>query len=160
MVKVNPAVQPRNQPTSTSCWYTCLQMLFDWKKKDSSKIIETMDQSPNLFPDYMLKNGIAPSECKETAKILGLGFAGDGDTYPDVMANALRSHGPYWVAGMWTKNSSHVIVVTSCDPETGAIRYINPWNNFDLSDSPGDIDWLNARGSVWKQTLGSMMYWV
>lgn len=83
-----------------------------------------MDQSPNLFPYYMLDNGISPSECKETAQILGLGCAGDGDTYPDLLANALKSQGPYWVARMWQKGHSHVIVVTACDLETGAIRYI------------------------------------
>lgn len=160
MYKVSPPVAPRNQPTSTTCWYTCLQMLFEWKKKDPSKLIPTMDTSPDLFPYYMLENGIAPSECKPTAKVLGLGYAGDGDTYPDVLANALKSHGPYWVAGMWTKNYSHVIVVTGCDPDTGAIKYINPWCNYDLSESIADVDWLNARGKVWKSTLGSMMYWV
>jgi hypothetical protein len=61
---------------------------------------------------------------------------------------------------MWQKNSSHVIVVTACNPDTGNIRYINPWMNHDLSDSQSGIDWLNARGDVWKQTLGSLMYWV
>jgi hypothetical protein len=158
--KVTPAVEAMNQPTSTSCWYTCLRMLFKWKGRDSSKILEKMDQSPNLFPYYMLDNGIAPSECKETAKMLGLGYAGDGEIDAEVLANALKSHGPYWVAGMWTKNSSHVIVVTACNPSTGQIRYINPWMNHDLSDSVGGIDWLNARGDVWKQTLGSLMYWI
>jgi Papain-like cysteine protease AvrRpt2 len=149
-----------NQPTSTSCWYTCLTMLFKWKKRDAGTILSKMDQSPNLYPSYMLENGIAPSECKETAKMLGLGYAGDGEIDAQALADALKSHGPYWVAGMWQKNSSHVIVVTACNPDTGNIRYINPWMNVDLSDTVSNIDWLNKRGDVWKQTLGSLMYWV
>ncbi len=157
---VTPAVDPLNQPTSSSCWYVCLKMLFNWKKRDTSKILETMDSSPRLFPYYMLDNGIAPGECKETAKVLGLSWAGDGEIYADVLANALKVHGPYWVAGMWEKNSSHVIVVTGCNPETGNIRYINPWMNHDLSDTPGTIEWLNKRGDIWRQTDGSLMYWV
>jgi hypothetical protein len=54
-----------------------------------------MDTSPNLFPYYMLENGIALSECKETAKILGFGWAGDGESGAEALANALVTHGPY-----------------------------------------------------------------
>jgi hypothetical protein len=54
-------------------------MLFKWKSRDAGTILSKMDQSPNLYPSYMLENGIAPSECKETAKMLGLGYAGDGE---------------------------------------------------------------------------------
>lgn len=159
MTKVTPDVDPMNQPTSACCWYTCLQMMFRWKKKDSSKILETMDSSPILFPDYMMKNGIAASECKETAKVLGLQWAGDGKIDADVLANALKVHGPYWVAGEWQKNSPHVIVVTGCNPNSGEIRYINPWMNHDLSDSSGSMSWLNSRGNRWESTDGSLMYW-
>lgn len=157
--KVSPDVAPMNQPTSTCCWYTCLQMLFKWKGRDTGLILKKMDESPNLFPYYMLDNGIAPSECKETAKALGMSWAGDGEIDADVLARALRSHGPYWVAGMWQKNFSHVIVVTACNPEQGQIRYINPWMNHDLSDTWGTVSWLNDRGKVWKETDGSLIYW-
>ena len=85
--KVNPEVSPRNQPTSTTCWLTCLQMLFQWKidkgqtsySADKDSILAAMDQSPNLYPYYMEKAGIAPGECKETAKMLGLRWSGGGD---------------------------------------------------------------------------------
>jgi Papain-like cysteine protease AvrRpt2 len=156
--KVSPAVDPINQPTSTSCWYVCLKMLFNWKKRDTSTILTTMDTSPDLYPYYMLENGIAPSECKTTAYTLGMSCAGDGEIDAQVLANALKSHGPYWLAGMWTKNSSHVIVVTGCNPTSGEITYINPWCNYDLSESSGNIDWLNSRGSMWKNTFGSAIY--
>lgn len=159
MKKCSPSVSPRNQPTSSTCWYSCLQMLFEWKKRDRSTIISTMDSSPNLFPYYMLENGIAPSECKETAKILGLSWAGDGEIDAEVLANALVTYGPYWVAGMWKKGSSHVIVVTGCDPEQGQIRYVDPWMNHDLSETWATVSWLNARGKIWKETNGSLMYW-
>ncbi|MEP6922887.1 MAG: papain-like cysteine protease family protein [Pyrinomonadaceae bacterium] len=160
MYKVSPDVQPRNQPTSACCWLTCLEMLFEWKKKDTSQILSTMDKSPNLFPYYMRDNGIAPGECKETAKALGLRWAGDGEIDAQVLENALKAHGPYWVAGMWMKNFSHVIVVTGVNVITQEIKYINPWQNFDLSESSGNMSWLNARGDIWKNCDGSLMYWL
>jgi hypothetical protein len=160
LTKVSPAVVPINQPTSSTCWYVCLQMLWIWKKKDPKDILTLLNADPDLYPDYWLTNGIAPGDCRPAARALGMGCAGDGDIDAGVLARALRSHGPYWVAGMWVKGHSHVIVVTACDENSGAIRYINPWNNFDLSDSPGDIDWLNSRGDVWKSTFGSCIYWV
>jgi len=33
-------------------------MLFEWKKKDRSKILEKMDKSPNLYPYYMRDSGM------------------------------------------------------------------------------------------------------
>lgn len=157
--KVHPAVEAMTQPTSSTCWYTCLVMLHKWKSKDHSSIIKDMDKNDNLFPHYMLEAGIAPGECKETAKSLGMSWAGGGDIDAEVLANALKSHGPYWVAGMWRKNFSHVIVVTGCEPETGKIKYIDPWMNHDASESNGTISWLNDRGKVWKETDGSLIYW-
>lgn len=165
--KVSPEVKPMNQPTSTTCWLTSLQMLFQWKidKGDASKsadkasILAAMDKSPNLFPYYMEKAGIAPGECKETAKMLGLRWAGGGDLDAQVLHDALKSHGPYWIAGNWG-SGSHVIVVTACNPDDGRIRYIDPWKNYTLVDSPGTISWLNDRGTEWKNCDGSLMYWL
>lgn len=157
--KCSPDVKPRTQPTSTTCWYSCLQMLFEWKGKDTASIISTMDSSPNLFPDYMLKNGIAPSECKETAKSLGMRWAGDGELDAGYFAEAIKKNGPYWVAGMWRKGFSHVIVVTAVDPDQGKIKYVDPWMNHDLSESNGTMSWLNDRGKIWKETDGSLIYW-
>ena len=165
MIKVSPEVTPRNQPFSTCCWLTSLEMLFEWKflkddkTKDAAKILETMDKSKDLYPYYMKNNGIAPRECKETAKALGLRWSGDGDFTADILADMLPVYGPLWVAGMWRANSSHVIVVTGVDKEAGKIRYIDPWENYSLSDSPGTISWLNSRGDVWKGCDASVMYW-
>lgn len=157
--KVSPDVTPINQPTSTTCWYVCLQMLFNWKKRNPKEILDKLNADPDIFPDYWLTNGVAPANCIQIARCLGLGAAGDGEIDAGVLANALRTHGPYWVAGMWIKGSSHVIVVTACDPDTGRIKYINPWNNFTLTEDTNGIDWLNSRGDIWKSTFGSLMYW-
>ena len=167
MIKVTPDVTPRNQQFSTSCWYASLQMLFDWKwrkqRKDEKaepwKILEKMDKSKDLYPYYMHDNGISPRECKETAKMLGLRWSGDGDFTANILYDMLTTHGPLWVAGMWRRGSSHVIVVTGVDKDSGNIRYIDPWENYSLSDSPGTVSWLNSRGDTWKNCDASVMYW-
>lgn len=167
MYKVSPDVKPRNQPTTTTCWLTCLQMLFQWKidkgskglSADKDSILAAIDKSPNLFPYHMETAGIAPGECKETAKMLGLRWAGGGDIDAKYFQEALKSHGPYWIAGDWG-SGSHVIVVTACDPDSGKIRYINPWQNVTLSDSAGTISWLNNRSNVWRDCDGALMYWL
>ena len=165
--KVNPEVKPMTQRLSSTCWLTCFQMLFQWKidkgssslSASESSILAALDKSPNLFPYYMVTAGIAPGECKEAAKMLGLRWAGGGDIDAQILHDALKSHGPYWVAGNWG-SGSHVIVVTACNPDTGTIKYIDPWQNVTLTDSNGTISWLNGRGSVWKNCDSSLIYWL
>ncbi|MBS1795442.1 MAG: hypothetical protein JSS81_16420 [Acidobacteria bacterium] len=174
MYKVSPAVKARKQPLATCCWLTCLEMLFIWKNdkgdksKDASAILEQMDKSPNLFPYDMKNSGIAPGECRETSRQLGL-QCGSGDIEADVLHKCLQMHGPMWVAGDWVQGAnenvkqkedhSHVIVVTGCDPESGKIKFINPWQNLDLSESDGTVAWLTARAGKWKNCDASVMYW-
>lgn len=165
MYKVSPEVKPRNQPLSTCCWLTCFEMLFEWKKK-TTDILAKMDESPNLFPYYMKNAGMAPGECRETARYLGL-KCGGGEIEASVLVDCLKQHGPMWVAGDWAKGAdpsmkgdhSHVIVVTGCDPDDGRIKYINPYSNLDLSESSGTVSWLTKRSSQWKNCDASVMYW-
>ncbi|HLA96770.1 MAG TPA: papain-like cysteine protease family protein [Pyrinomonadaceae bacterium] len=164
MAKVTPDVKPLSQPTSAACWYSCLRMLFQWKRdkgesKDPDKILEMMDKSPNLWPWEMKDNwGIDVGECRETARYLGLTATGDGELEAASLKQVLEKHGPVWIAGNWG-SGNHVIVVTACNPDDGRIRYINPYQNHNLSDSPGTISWLNGRGSLWKNCDASVMYW-
>ena len=167
MFKVTPAVKPRNQPLSTCCWLTCLEMLYVWKNdkgdtgKNVNSILPEMDKSPVLYPYYMKNAGIAAGECQPTAKILGLRWSGDTKVIDaGVLTNALKTHGPLWIAGEWTKGSPHVIVVTGCDPDSGSIRYINPYANFTLDESSGTVGWLQERGSLWSSCDASIMYWL
>lgn len=165
MYKVSPSVTPQMQPSGTSCWLTCLEMLYTWKndKGDKSKkissILPDMDKSPNLYPYYMQDAGIAPGECRETARMLGLGCAGDTKIIDaKILADALRMHGPLWIAGRWYMNCDHVIVVTGCNPETGKIKYVNPWRNYGCKDSDGTVGWLSERGDDWTGCDASVMY--
>lgn len=162
MYKVSPAVNPRNQRLSTTCWLTCLQMIFEWKGKDASEdnILTKMDASPNLFPYYMRDAGISPGECKETAKMLGLRWSGDGEIEASVLHDLMVQRGPIWIAGIWRRGYSHVLVVTGVDKDGGKIRYIDPWENYGLTDSPGTVSWLSSRGDVWKSCDASIMYWL
>lgn len=165
MFKVSPEVKPRSQPFSTCCWLTCLKMMFEWKHdkndktKNPEKILEIMDAAPSLWPYEMEKSGIAPGECKDTARILGLRWSGDGEIEANVLADMMPVSGPLWVAGMWRKGSSHVIVVTGVDKESGKVTYIDPWENYSLTESSGPVSWLNSRGPVWKNCDASIMYW-
>jgi ABC-type bacteriocin/lantibiotic exporter with double-glycine peptidase domain len=162
MFRVSPEVSPRNQRLSTTCWLTCLQMMFEWKNKDASedKILAKMDASPNLYPYYMRDAGISPGECKETAKMLGLRWSGDGEIEASVLYDLMVQRGPIWIAGIWRRGYSHVMVVTGVDKDSEKIRYIDPWENFSLSDSGGTVGWLSNRGDVWKNCDASIMYWL
>lgn len=165
MSKVSPDVKPETQPTKAACWYSCFRMLFQWKRdngdktKDPDKILEMLDKSPNLYP-YMMKDswGIDTSECREAARYLGLKASGDGEIDAHYLEEGLKSYGPIWIAGNWG-SGSHVIVVTSCTESDRRIRYVNPYMNHSLTDSPGTISWLNGRGSVWKNCDASVMHW-
>jgi hypothetical protein len=61
LTKVSPEVKPLSQPTAAACWYSCLRMLFTWKRdngdksKDPDSILEKMNASPNLWP-YDMKD--------------------------------------------------------------------------------------------------------
>lgn len=166
MVKVTPRVQALRQPLATCCWFTCLEMLFNWKNakgdksKKASMILSEMDKSPNLYPDYMMNAGIAPGECRETARMLGLRASGDtAQLDAGILAEMLKNHGPLWIAGRWYRNFNHVIVLTGCDPDSGQVKYVDPWDNPDLSESSNSVGYLSKRGPVWTNCDASIMYW-
>ncbi len=166
MYKVTPNVVPQMQPSGACCWLTCLEMLYIWKnnKGDKSKkvgsILADMDQSPNLFPYYMKDAGIAPGECRETARMLKLGCSGDTSVIDaQILTSMLKSHGPLWIAGRWYMECDHVIVITGCDPDTGKIKFVNPWKNYSGEESDGTVGWLSKRGNAWTNCDASIMYW-
>jgi hypothetical protein len=156
-VNVQPDVPFVAQPTASICWLACLQMLYLWKGKGKSEPLDTLNADPNVWPDYWLENGIAPENCLTIARCLGLGRAGDGDADIGALANALKTHGPYWVVGEWKKNSPHVKVITGVDVAANQIKLLNPWNPIDNTDF-NSIEDFNNRGTRWK-VLGSFMYW-
>ncbi len=165
MVKVTPDVEAECQKSAAACWYSGLRMLFKWKaakgdsSKDYTKILEILDQSPDLYPYEMVDHwGIDVSECRLVARLLGLTATGDGDLDAGAMATVLRTKGPVWVAGNWGRGN-HVIVVTACDPDSGNLRIVNPYQNWSGSDSPMSIGDLNKRGDLWRQCDASVMYW-
>lgn len=154
---VHPEVTCISQPNASTCWLACLQMLYVWKGKSASEPYEKLSADPDLDPDYWKGNGVSPDNCLQIARCLGLGRAGDGDADITYMAAALKSHGPYWVAGEWKKGSPHVKVIVGCDPDLGKVKLLNPWNPIDPVDF-SDIADFNNRGARWK-VLGSFMYW-
>ena len=157
---VLPKVIPINQPTSSTCWYVCLQMLFVWKGRDPNDILRLLNADPEIYPDYWMDNGVSPSNCRQIARALGMSCAGDGEVDADVLANALATHGPYWVAGEWIKGSPHVVVVTGINPASGKIRLVNPWKNWDLTETEDLLDNFNNRRQPWISTFCSFIYWV
>ena len=165
MVKVSPDVAAECQSSRAACWYSGFRMLFKWKyakgdtSKDCNKILEILDQSPDLYPYEMKENwGIDVSECRPAARLLGLRATGDGELDIASMAEILKTKGPVWVAGNWGRGS-HVVVVTACDPDDGRIRVVNPFENWSGTDQPWTMADLNKRGSLWKNCDASVMYW-
>jgi hypothetical protein len=181
--KVAPDVQPRNQIENSTCWLSSLEMMFQWKYHKSgsyehsnslewkyercsgydytSEILWKLDASYYLNPENMYKNGIAPQECRETARMLGLYATSFGDEIDaKMLQDMLRRYGPLWISGMWIQGRSHVMVVTGCNAETQKISFINPWKNFSLSETSGFVYWLQDRGSQWINCDASVMYWL
>jgi len=154
---VHPEVDVISQATASTCWLAALKMLYVWNNRPVNEPLDKLNEDPNIFPDYWLENGLAPDNCLTIARCLGLGCAGDGDADAEVLARALKSHGPYWVAGEWKKGYAHVKVVVGCDPDMGKVKLLNPWNPLDSVDY-ADIDGFNKRGDRWK-VFGSFMYW-
>jgi hypothetical protein len=165
MYRVTPAVKPLNQAKSTTCWLASLEMMFQWKNdkgdvsKKKSQICSLIDEKTPYWADDLVMKGIHPSECSDVARALGLQPTGAGDYTPEILHDIVSKRGPVWVGGMWLEGMSHAIVVTACDPADGRIKIVNPWRNYDLTESPRTISWLNARGSFWKSYEGSVMYW-
>ncbi len=156
---ISPKITPLNQPTTSTCWLSCLQMLYIWKGKDAGDVLKDLNADPDIFPDYWVINGVAPYNCLQIARSLKLGCAGDGEPDADVLEHAIATHGPYWVAGEWIKGSPHVQVVTGINLSTGKIRMFNPWKNYDLSETEDLFDNFKNRGKIWNSTFGSMIYW-
>lgn len=165
ILKTTPEVKPLNQAKSTTCWLACLEMMFQWKKdkgdatKDKTKICSIIDEKTEYFSDDLVKKGIAPGECAPIAKAFGMIPTGAGDYTSAILYDLFSKKGPLWVGGMWLEGMAHAIVITGVDPDSDKISIINPWKNYDLSESPRTISWLNARGSLWKSYEGSVMYW-
>jgi hypothetical protein len=165
MFKVSPAVQPKNQKFSTTCWLTCLEMMFQWKndRGDASKkkweICSLIDQKTDYWAEDLSNLGIAPIECRQVAQALGLQPTGAGDYTPEILHDIVSKKGPAWVAGMWIPGLSHAVLVTGCKPANGKITIIDPYKNWDLTESDRTVSWINARGSIWKSYEGSVMYW-
>jgi hypothetical protein len=154
---VYPEVVNIPQSTASTCWLACLKMLYVWKGKSADEPLQKLNADPNIFPDYWLDKGVGPEDCLTIARCLGLGRAGDGDADAEVLARALKTHGPYWVAGEWKKGYAHVKVVVGCDPEGDRVKLVNPWNPTDPVDY-ATLAGFNNRGDRWK-VFGTFMYW-
>jgi len=165
MYKVFPGVKPLRQALSTTCWLTCLEMLFQWKKdkgdssKDKSQICAKIDSNTDYWASDLTDNGIAPYECMQVARAMGMQPTGAGDYTKEILYDLVSKKGPLWVGGYWYGESAHVIVVTGVNPDNGKIKIVDPWKNWDLSEGDRDVGWLNARSKVWKAYEGTVMYW-
>src|SRR5690242_1060287 len=119
MFKVSPAIQVKTQALATTCWLTCLEMLFQWKKdkgdssKDKSQICNIIDEKTQFYSSIMVEKGIAPNECASVARALGMQPTGAGDYTREILYDLVSKKGPLWVAGKWG-NSSHVVLITGC----------------------------------------------
>ena len=165
MYKIAPDIKPLRQAKSTTCWLTCLEMLFQWKNdqgdtsKKKSQICSKIDSDTDYWADDLVKEGIAPYECYQVARAMGMQPTGAGDYTKEILHDLVSKKGPLWVGGYWYGNSAHVIVVTGVNPVNGKITIVDPYNNWDLTEGDRDVGWLNARSKHWKSYEGTVMYW-
>lgn len=165
MFKVAPAVKPLRQVYSSTCWLTCLEMMFQWKNdkgdksKQKSQICSKIDSDTDYWADDLVKEGLGAPQCYQVARAMGMQPTGAGDYTKEILHDLISKKGPLWVGGYWYGKSAHAILVTGVNPVNGDITIVDPLNNWDLSEGDSDLGWLNARSKHWKSFEGTVMYW-
>lgn len=112
------------QDTATTCWYTCLVMMFQWADRDPGEI------KPKLIAagidwDDACRTGLKTNKYLTAAKALGLHARGAGQSWSTYEFKSWVATSPVWCAGRWHSEGSHNVVVIGASDEE--IRFIDPW---------------------------------
>ncbi len=119
-------MQPMAQDTATTCWLTCLKMLLQWKEADySTEAIRTKLVGTGILWDDACSTGLKTRDYMRAAKALGLHPWGCGTSWSPSDFGKWLTMGPVWVAGRWSTDYSHNVVVIGASDEQ--IKYIDPW---------------------------------
>lgn len=114
---------PLPQETSTTCWYTCLRMMFMWKGRDPAEIRPALVNAGILWEDAC-QTGLKTRDYLRAAKALGLRAWGTGSSWSGANFASFCTISPVWVAGKWYDHS-HNVVVTAASRDQ--IKFIDPW---------------------------------
>jgi len=124
-VRVNRhGMSPKGQATSTLCWLTCFEMLFQWKGRDSSEI-EPALRKAGIDVDTARLHGLLPKDNDAAAQALGLDYLVSGGSLSSQQLQHYLYSSPLWIAGMFFPGGLHVRVVTGASQEF--VEFIDPW---------------------------------
>lgn len=131
---------PRAQDLATTCWYTCLVMMYEWAEWNPADIKPALVGAGIDWEDAC-KSGLKTKDYFKAAKALPLHGWGSGSSWSVGNFKQWLTLGPVWVAGRWMSGGSHnVVVIGASDDE---IKYIDPW--WDTAKEPT----ITTRSADW-----------
>ncbi|WP_164867932.1 papain-like cysteine protease family protein [Rhodovarius crocodyli] len=147
------------QDSETTCWYTCLTMMFLWKGRDPDEIKPALVKAGILWDDAT-KTGLKTKDYFRAAKALGLTPWGTSSSWSATNFASFCAVSPCWVAGKWYDNSHNVVVIGASRKE---IRFIDPY--WETSKEATIRTWFEndfVHGKVPAQSPGTDFYqgWV
>jgi hypothetical protein len=121
-------MQPKYQILSTLCWFTCFEMLYQWKGLDTSTIGQKL-RDGGIDTAAARERGLLPKDNLAAAKALGMNALGFGQPlFVHDIQEPLRSS-PVWTCGQWNATNKHVVVLIGASNEK--VEYYDPW--YDVS---------------------------
>jgi Papain-like cysteine protease AvrRpt2 len=125
---------------STTCWYASYRMLYAWKKRDESEILQKLSGA-GLKIAELNKRGLYEEEFPTAAGALGLvGWQGNWVKSIDLemIVHLLKFYGPLFCATDYegNKRSGHAVVLVGYNGKMKTFKLYNPYNRSD----PGNVD--------------------
>jgi len=115
---------PLPQDLATTCWYTCMVMMYQWAEMNPDDIKPAI-VGAGINWDDACKSGLKTRDYLKAAKAVKLHGWGSGTSWSAGNFKQWLTMGPVWVAGRWRSEGSHnVVVIGASDDE---IKFIDPW---------------------------------
>ncbi|MEM7374377.1 MAG: papain-like cysteine protease family protein [Bacteroidota bacterium] len=162
-----PAVPKLLQPSKKTCWATAITMMYSWKRKQSLKIEDFLNELKNkyflwLFRDDVAKkgegSGISREKLQKLYDILGLQSIAQLNPTISMWETYLKSYGPLKVEMAWRQNELyHAIIVYGIEGDgtsSGTVVY----NHDPAGELPGKIPFsellqLYENGADWPMQI-------
>jgi hypothetical protein len=112
------------QDLATTCWYTCMVMMYDWAGWNADDIKPAI-VGAGINWDDACKTGLKTKDYHVAAKAVKLHGWGCGTSWSAGDFKKWLTLGPVWVAGRWRSEGSHNVIVIGASDDT--IRFIDPW---------------------------------
>ncbi len=145
--KVTPFVHIQ-QPTSETCWFTCLRMVIGYHLMMGNRRrgrLQMPEAVPGLLSDALANQPQPWSRYVLDARACGLTplyLSPDADALLDI----LQQYGPVVYNGAWTPGrGGHVVVVTGINTTTGLLSVSNPLRSTPQSNVPMNALWQRLR---------------